>query len=358
MAESARGQNGGEAPPATWPGRGWCRASPRNVACLVGATALFWLGCLVGGDEPIGRAWALQVIVTGATLVGVFVAGVNHRRRWGRPTRALAELLPRVQRGEVPIEQLGELDAGGLAPVTGPIEGLLRELRQQRAATAELENEIRQRVANRTDALERTIGTLRQLATRDALTGLFNRRFLDHYLPQCVQRHRRARRDLCLLMMDLDNFKVLNDTLGHAAGDDLLRAVGQLIRSTARGDDVAFRCGGDEFMILLPGYGVAAGRALSERLSSLVDALGRTLKVTPQPRLAVGMATLADSDDPTPSGLMEQADRSLYEVKRIRKGVTREGLHAEPAGVQSPPPSRRTGDPFHSQGLAADPVRP
>ena len=245
MAESARRENG---MPGSGPARWDARREGRTwawVGALVGGASLFWLGWLVGGAEPAGRARAVLVLVVlGALGVTVALVGVNHRRRWAEPARRLAELLPRVKRGDAAVEELSEIDVGGLAALVGPVRELAHELRQQRAAAAALESEIRQRVANRTDALERTIGTLRQLATRDALTGLFNRRFLDQYLPQCVQRHARERRDLCLLMIDLDNFKVLNDTLGHAAGDDLLRSVGQLIRSTARGDDVAFRCGG------------------------------------------------------------------------------------------------------------------
>jgi diguanylate cyclase (GGDEF)-like protein len=350
MAEFARGQDGGRVARG---GGAWLNVSPQVVACLVAAVSVFWMGRLFGGGEPAGGTWGVQVVVTAAALAGGVVAWRGHRRRWRRPARALAELLPAVQRGEAAVEQLADLDAGELKPIACLVVGLVRELRQQRTATAELENEIRQRVANRTDALERTIGTLRQQATRDALTGLFNRRFLDQYLPQCVQRHLKEHRDLCLLMLDLDNFKLLNDTLGHAAGDDLLRDVGQLIRSTARGDDVAFRCGGDEFVVLLPGYGADAGLILGDRLSSLVDALGRTLKVPAAPRLAIGIASLADVSDPTPSGLLKEADRRLYAVKRSRKGVAREGLHAPAAPVQSPPPSRRTGDPFHSQVPAA-----
>src|SRR5688572_28675145 len=128
---------------------------------------------------------------------------------------------------------------------------------------------MRQKVASRTDALERTIGSLRQQATRDVLTGLFNRRFLDQYITQSVTRHVKENRDLCLLMMDIDHFKMLNDTLGHAAGDDLLRAIGQLIRSAIRGEDVGFRMGGDEFVVLLPGSGTDAGQSLATRLMSL-----------------------------------------------------------------------------------------
>jgi diguanylate cyclase (GGDEF)-like protein len=288
------------------------------VGGLLAAAALVWLGRLLGEEEPWGGAWAVQALLTVAAVLAGVVLAVQHHRRWGRPTHALVDLLPRVRRGESPIEQLEDV-GGGLKPLVPAVQDLLRELRQQRAATAELEQEIRQRVANRTDALERTIGTLRQQATRDALTGLFNRRFLDQYLPQCVQRHRKGRNDLCVLMMDVDNFKLLNDTLGHAAGDDLLRAIGQIIRSTIRGEDVGFRCGGDEFVVLLPGYGVEAGQALADRLVSLVDALGRTLRVAMPPRLAVGLATLEACAERTPHALLAEADRNLYDVKRARK---------------------------------------
>src|SRR6187200_1774560 len=99
------------------------------------------------------------------------------------------------------------------------LQDLLREIRQQRCEIATLKDEMRQRVAQRTDALERTIGTLRHQATRDPLTGLFNRRFLDQYLPQVVQRSTSQGMDVAVLMCDLDHFKLLNDTLGHAAGD-------------------------------------------------------------------------------------------------------------------------------------------
>ena len=332
MSEPARGENEGSAvSPSGRLARAWLGGSAVVACGLAGGIASVCVGWLPPDGGPAG-AWGVTITVILAGLSCAVVARRRHRRRWAGPARVLAELLPRVQRGEAPIDELEDLDARGLGPLVGAVRDVVRELRQQRAAVAELELEVRQRVASHTDALERTIGTLRRQATRDALTGLFNRRFLDQYLPQCVRRHARERRDLCLLMIDLDNFKALNDTLGHAAGDDLLRAVGQLIRSTARGDDVAFRCGGDEFVVLLPGYGADAGRALAGRLASLVDALGRTLKVPVAPRLAVGLATLAGSTDPTPAGLLAEADRRLYDVKRSRKGAT---TNATPRTLQA-----------------------
>jgi diguanylate cyclase (GGDEF)-like protein len=145
---------------------------------------------------------------------------------------------------------------------------------------------------------------------------LFNRRLLDQYLPQAVARAKHVRDDLCLLMIDVDNFKLLNDTLGHSAGDDLLRAIGQLIRSAVRGEDVAFRCGGDEFVLLLPGYDQKAGRALGDRLIMLVDALAKTIRVPLAPRLSIGVATVGTlSGEVTAQALLQEADKSLYDMK-------------------------------------------
>jgi diguanylate cyclase (GGDEF)-like protein len=259
--------------------------------------------------------------------------------------RQLQGLLSQAREGDVSIDALADID-GGPRAIVPAIQEMLRELRAQRGAIAELESEMRTRVANRTDALERTIGTLRHQATRDPLTGLFNRRFLDEYLSQAVHKHLRVHKQLCVLMLDVDNFKILNDTLGHAAGDDLLKAIGQLIRSTIRGEDVGFRCGGDEFVVLLPGSTAESGQALADRLVSLVDALGKTIKLVPKPpRLAVGMATLFGDGITTPAALLAEADRALYEVKRARKShrSTQEGLNPANHGVQSPPLSRRAG---------------
>ena len=151
------------------------------------------------------------------------------------------------------------------------------------------------------------------------MTGLYNRRLLDQHLPPIVDRCRVAKSHLSLLMIDVDHFKILNDTLGHAAGDDLLRDIAQIIRSTIREHDVAFRYGGDEFIVVLEGFDAEAGAALGDRLVSLVDALSQTLRVEPKPRLSIGVATIKDLAKATPTSLVEEADRLLYEEKRMRK---------------------------------------
>ena len=187
----------------------------------------------------------------------------------------------------------------------------------------QLELETRQRVASRTEALERTIGSLRNQASRDALTGLMNRRALDAYLPDAIDRCKHAGIGLCILMLDIDYFKPLNDTLGHAAGDEMLRSLAQIIRSTIPDTDGAFRCGGDEFIIVLEDHSPAACAAVAERLGSLADAFGKTLRVANPPRLSIGISCLSGVKDPTAGGLLAAADAELYKIKSARHGHNR-----------------------------------
>jgi diguanylate cyclase (GGDEF)-like protein len=230
--------------------------------------------------------------------------------------------------GELPIEALDQ-PFGGLSPLTPVLQDLLRDLRRQRAEMAQLNLEMRQKVAQRTDALQRIVGKLRAQATRDVLTGLYNRRMLDQSLDELVQRCAQDKAPLCLLMIDVDDFKLLNDTLGHAAGDSLLRAIGQLIRSSVRQQDLAFRCGGDEFVIVLPQSGRPEGETLSKRLTELVDALSKPLPVPRKPRLSIGISTLTDVQFPAGAQeLMQEADRRLYAAKFARKSTDPKGRAA------------------------------
>jgi diguanylate cyclase (GGDEF)-like protein len=264
----------------------------------------------------------LVLLTAGLLVAGAVLHFVSHwRRQVIRLRRALEEAL----NGELPIEALDQ-PFGGLSALTPAMQDLLRDLRRQRAEMAQLNLEMRQKVAQRTDALQRLVGRLRSQATRDELTGLYNRRMLDQSLDELVQRCAQDKAALCLLMIDVDDFKLLNDTLGHAAGDSLLRAIGQLIRSSVRQQDLAFRCGGDEFVIVLPQSARAEGEMLSKRLMDLIDALVKTLPVPRRPRLSIGISTLADLSGPVNGPeLMQDADRRLYAAKFARKAPDPKG---------------------------------
>lgn len=167
--------------------------------------------------------------------------------------------------------------------------------------------------------MERLISSLRVQANRNALTGLYNRRMFDQHVATVVDQTQSAGGEICLIMLDLDNFKLLNDTLGHGAGDEFLRAVGQLIRSGTREQDMAFRCGGDEFVIVLPGASLDSARAIAQRLAWLINALGRTHKLERHVGVSAGVAAISEVSPPTIGTLIQEADRRLYESKQSRR---------------------------------------
>jgi len=118
--------------------------------------------------------------------------------------------------------------------------------------------------------LEEANRTISELARLDALTGLANRRVLDEELKREVLRCHRRNFELTVVMMDIDHFKRVNDTLGHPAGDAVLRAVGQMLAQAGRNYDLAGRYGGEEFLFLLPETDSTQGVAFARRLCSLV----------------------------------------------------------------------------------------
>jgi diguanylate cyclase (GGDEF)-like protein len=256
-------------------------------------------------------------IAAAAAFIGIW--SIFHiRRTWVRPTRQLLDAIEHARHKETPIDALSCI-TGGIEPLVPIVQELLGELKHNRAELARLEHEMRQRLAVRTDALERKIGTLQVQATRDPLTGLNNRRALEHELPRIVEQCKSGGHSACVLMIDIDHFKQLNDTHGHAAGDQLLKEIGQIMRSTIRQEDQAYRCGGDEFVIVLQHANITAGQTMAERLASLVDALARPLRVAAAPRLSIGACALGELVDPTAQSLLAMADKRLYAIKAARK---------------------------------------
>lgn len=157
---------------------------------------------------------------------------------------------------------------------------------------------------------------LEKLANKDGLTGLMNRRFFMQSAEAELQRAQRYRRPVTVAMADLDFFKKLNDTYGHAAGDAVLRAFADLVRDSSRQSDLVCRYGGEEFAFLFPEISPAEAAALAERLrASCADAEiglpdGRTVKVT------VSMG-LADASECPVEIALKHADDALYEAKRL-----------------------------------------
>ena len=151
-------------------------------------------------------------------------------------------------------------------------------------------------------------------ATTDALTGLPNRRYFDEYLG-LLARRRRVDDRVGVLMIDIDRFKKLNDTFGHAVGDHVLREVAQAIAGAVREGDVPARFGGEEFAVLLRNPGSAIAIEVGERVRRAVGSLDLRRIGVPGVSVSVGVA-VADSPDDDLAAVIDDADRALYRAKR------------------------------------------
>jgi diguanylate cyclase (GGDEF)-like protein len=299
----------------------WSGGRPLPVGvwlCIQLVAAVFPVALVIWLVEiPKVELWSTVLIAGSSALLATSWGYLLKRRLWVKPAVALLAAAEAARDGEAPIEELSRFE-GRVAPLARVIQDLLRLTKEQKAELAQLELEMRGRIANRTDALERKIGSLRMQAMRDVLTGLYNRRSFEQELPRFLAEHQAAGRDACLLMIDVDCFKTLNDTLGHASGDQLLKEIGQIIRSTIRESDFAFRCGGDEFVILLHDMGPGPGQEVSRRLESLVEKLTEPMHLPCPPRLSIGSCCLSEMEVPSVDDWTELADKRLYAVKGAR----------------------------------------
>lgn len=164
---------------------------------------------------------------------------------------------------------------------------------------------------------------LRDLSTTDVVTGGFNRVQLEKTLAVEVARAARFERPLSLIMFDLDNFKVVNDTHGHAAGDEILREVWQSTMGTIREIDTAGRYGGDEFLIVLPetesDYAFSIARRLQQEVHSRLCQRYGAHSAEGRVTLSIGLTTYHNSDPIAVSDLIARADTHLYQAKRSGK---------------------------------------
>jgi diguanylate cyclase (GGDEF)-like protein len=157
---------------------------------------------------------------------------------------------------------------------------------------------------------------LAEQARTDSLTGALNRRAMEESALREMARSARYGYQLSMIMIDIDNFKHLNDSRGHAAGDCALQAFSRVVKAMLRGPDLLARTGGDEFTILLPDTPASAGIAAAERIRRTIEALeirygGESIKFT----VSAGVAQL-DSAHGGWEGMMQRADEAMYEAKR------------------------------------------
>ena len=196
-------------------------------------------------------------------------------------------------------------------------EQTIQELKKR---CKELRREIgllRTRFKERARALKKANTLLESLSTTDPLTGISNRRSFDSQLKSETDRSKRYKTPLSCIMFDIDFFKKVNDTYGHTYGDEVLREIGKILRTSLRKHDIFARYGGEEFVILLPGTKKRDSYKAAEKLRELISKRAVTRdKISTKVTVSLGVAEYDPSVMIHENQLVDAADKALYEAKR------------------------------------------
>lgn len=160
------------------------------------------------------------------------------------------------------------------------------------------------------------------LIYKDDVTGLYNQRRLMKDLDTCIQNYQDFKQHFCVLFVDIDHFKSVNDGHGHIVGTQLLKDVGEVIHETVRTSDYLYRYGGDEFVIILPDEGVETGKIVGERILNNVKDNKFTVQKTGEEKkisVSIGVATFPEHAS-TRQDILEIADKMMYEAKNTGRG--------------------------------------
>jgi diguanylate cyclase (GGDEF)-like protein len=281
----------------------------------------------VAGVEPEARALAHAF---GASFV---IKPTNSELLLATVSATLAE--PPPQQGEPSPPEDKSFDR-----LVQPIAKLMRRVAERNAqlevARTALDLEIKKRIWAEQDLLNAD-RRLHDQVVRDAVTGLYNRRFLEESLAREEVRAKRHGHTLAVMMIDVDHFKEFNDTLGHTAGDVILRSIGQCVVSLSRGEDIVARYGGDEFALMMANAPQEIVRQRADLIRQRAHSLeiGRNDHQLGPVTLSMGIAVFPIDGDST-RAVLEAADQALLKSKqagRSRIGVGEKNAHrrrAEP----------------------------
>jgi diguanylate cyclase len=202
---------------------------------------------------------------------------------------------------------------------------LVREVDNMRAMVREKENldqKTLDALSSQVDVLKKELEKARHTANTDGLTGVYNRKALDDHLQRLIERNTVSITPFSLMMMDLDNFKTLNDTYGHTVGDRMLLAFTQKCRATVRSDDFLARYGGEEFVLILPGASLRNATKKARQVCRTVAAAKYAADDSPRAEVvavtvSIGVSTYRNGD--TVKRLVDRADQCLYKAKASGK---------------------------------------
>jgi diguanylate cyclase len=255
----------------------------------------------------------------------------------------------------------GSLEADQLVRMTRRLHDLVAGLSGQleQPQTRELQDQLLL-AQEQLDEQARQIQSSVNLARTDALTGLANRRAFDDELVRRITEWHRRHTAFCLLMIDVDHFKALNDRYGHVSGDQVLRGLGEILAGRSRPDDLPARLGGEEFAVLLATSSVAqAGRIALEILAAVAGRPFPIEDATVHVTVSLGLAMAQPGDGPLT--LLRRADDALYASKRagrhcghFHNGETCEPILAAQPPADGPDAQRPHGSPNPSTTSDAD----
>ena len=201
------------------------------------------------------------------------------------------------------------------------VDGLIADLGRETSRMLAVNSRLRQRLDRSTeemDDLRRELERARAEARIDPLTGLANRAGFDQAMGRAISESAASGEAFCVLLLDIDRFKSINDTHGHLLGDKVIRVIADIIRQMVRGGDTAGRLGGDEFAVILPNTPLNGAAIVGEKIRSAM-AQARIRRVDNQSSLgkvtlSIGVAGLRAGE--TITDLVERADAALYQAKR------------------------------------------
>jgi len=269
-------------------------------------TARFSLAQMEDAFTLVRRRWVLGTMGLFFFIAGALFLGLN--RVVIRPVRVLEHSVRRMGEGHLST-RVPALPGREMAELSDIVNRMASALQSER------EN-LEHTVAERTRELSEANARLERLAVTDGLTGLFNHRRFQEALHSELLRCERHKRPLAVLMLDVDYFKKVNDSMGHPAGDELLRRLAQVLGADLRQTDLISRYGGEEFAVLLPETTKAEAMQVAERMRESVevkinDGNAWTQRIT----VSVGVATFPE-DGATAETVLEAADQALYVAKR------------------------------------------
>jgi diguanylate cyclase (GGDEF)-like protein len=231
-----------------------------------------------------------------------------------RPLEQLSEAARRISQGELEVEIADHQRRDEIGLLTRTFNDMTRRLRRNRA---EIEQQHRQ-LREQNEQLQQANEVLEQLSITDGLTKLHNHRYFQETLTREIKRVSRTGETLALLLIDIDDFKALNDRLGHAAGDAVLVRIARILNESVRESDVLARYGGEEFVVLAPGTDLEGVAYLAEKVRTSVaessfglDPSGEAMRVT----VSIGVAEYAGDR----RAFFDVADRALYRAKAAGK---------------------------------------